>query len=551
MQRINQNVSTIVKLVFSLPSNRLILPAFHMAIFVLTQAVLVLRFHGDPHLIAVSLIGVLVYLFAVRYYAGRRVSFATIRRVSATHSFFLLVTFFITALFVALGRPMQGYISALSADFSLSYVILRGEFLERRAEPLLGLLVYFFFLLLPVYRAILRSLSVVELYFWAAAFAITALFFYAVDRFTRRVVGVKLSNLMQRVLDAWIVEYADGFEELMESFSSRVRARTYCLSFEDERGERTCIVVPPVHPGPFRSAGSANITEVLCDFFRSRGYANVVVLHSPSNHDMNLPSRRSVQEYLRQLDSPPAVRRASLFTVFSKENQFFQLLGVSSDAFDFVIVNPRTPMDDFPMGFMQRYYEVNSRRDRPLILVDAHNKLSTFVNSVPFESVLHESFPEPASSSLYLGFRSLLCSGMNEIGACGAQLIRISDGRSELRLVSVDSNNSTPQASEIVYRETGYLLVTTDTHVIKTITNKKGYWAFGELTDPYLLVKRIREAGDDLRPAKAELLEWDNEINVLGKDGLDKLRASMAFSISRFRYYGIALLALFIAALIY
>jgi putative membrane protein len=550
LQKTNQNVSTLFKIVFSLPSNRFVLPAFHIVLFVIIQIIITFAYKGDLYLIPFGFVGVIFYLLVLRYLTGKRVSFSTIRRVSATHSFFLLLTFLATVILVLLSKPLYSYISALSAVFSFSYVILRGEFLEGRLEPLVSLLFYYFFLLLPIYRAIEKSFNYVELYFWIAALIITAAFYYSVDRIALNKLGVKLPKLTQGVLDAWMVEYTEGFEKLLESNSIKIKTKTYCIKLKKD-GSSSCIIIPPVHPGPFKGVGSYNITEVIAEHFKKKGFDDVIVLHSASNHDMNLPSKKSMMEYIAQLDAGAEEKVIKAFKIFKEEGKYFAYHGISTDVCDLVITMPKIAMDDFPMGFMQILYNENKKREKDLIIVDSHSNLSSYVGNVDFYEPLKIKTPLPDFKELYFAVEKLDSSNMEEVGKCGVYRIEFSDGYSRLKILYVDSNNALPNVREAIYESTGYLVVTSDTHTVKTFANRKGYWAFGELTDIQKIIKMIKNKPDlNLEKVEASLLIWNNEISVIGEEGLNKLKQAMGLSLKFLKYYLAAICALFVFAVV-
>ena len=550
MQKTNQNVSTLFKILFSLPSNRFVLPGFHIVLFIIIQTIITFAYKGDLYLIPFGFVGVIFYLLVLRYLTGKRVSFSTIRRVSATHSFFLILTFLATVILVLLSKPLYAYISALSAVFSFSYVILRGEFLEGRIEPLVSLLFYYFFLLLPIYSVIEKSFNYIEIYFWIAALVITAAFYYSVDRMTLNKLGVKLSKITQGVLDAWMVEYTEGFEKLLESNSIKIKTKTYCIKLKQD-GSNSCIIIPPVHPGPFKGVGSYNITEVIAEHFKKKGFDDVIVLHSASNHDMNLPSKRSMMEYIAQLDTGAEEKAIKAYKVFKEEGRYFAYHGISTDVCDLVIMMPKITMDDFPMGFMQILYNENKKREKDLIIVDSHSNLSSYVGNVDFYEPLKIKTPLPDFKELYFAVEKLDSSNMEEVGKCGVYRIEFSDGYSRLKILYVDSNNALPNVREAIYESTGYLVVTSDTHTVKTFANRKGYWAFGELTDIQKIIKMIKNKPDlNLEKVEASLLIWNNEISVIGEEGLNKLKQAMGLSLKFLKYYLAAICALFVFAVV-
>jgi Predicted membrane protein len=212
---------------------------------------------------------------------------------------------------------------------------------------------------------------------------------------------------------------------------------------------------------------------------------------------------------------------------------------------------PKIAMDDFPMGFMQILYNENKKREKDLIIVDSHSNLSSYVGNVDFYEPLKIKTPLPDFKELYFAVEKLDSSNMEEVGKCGVYRIEFSDGYSRLKILYVDSNNALPNVREAIYESTGYLVVTSDTHTVKTFANRKGYWAFGELTDIQKIIKMIKNKPDlNLEKVEASLLIWNNEISVIGEEGLNKLKQAMGLSLKFLKYYLAAICALFVFAVV-
>jgi hypothetical protein len=75
LQKTNQNVSTLFKIVFSLPSNRFVLPAFHIVLFVIIQIIITFAYKGDLYLIPFGFVGVIFYFLVLRYLTGKECLF--------------------------------------------------------------------------------------------------------------------------------------------------------------------------------------------------------------------------------------------------------------------------------------------------------------------------------------------------------------------------------------------------------------------------------------------------------------------------------------------
>jgi len=72
-------------------------------------------------------------------------------------------------------------------------------------------------------------------------------------------------------------------------------------------------VATDVHPGPFYPVGSSNLPFTLYEWFRDRGYSPMI-LHSVSDHNLNLPSKKEVQNFLLSLDSLSSIASNSTCT---------------------------------------------------------------------------------------------------------------------------------------------------------------------------------------------------------------------------------------------
>ena len=58
------------------------------------------------------------------------------------------------------------------------------------------------------------------------------------------------------------------------------------------------MILPDLHPGPFHPVGGSNIPYQIYKTMNS----SAMVLHSISDHSLNLPSQQDVQDYLRELE---------------------------------------------------------------------------------------------------------------------------------------------------------------------------------------------------------------------------------------------------------
>ena len=76
-------------------------------------------------------------------------------------------------------------------------------------------------------------------------------------------------------------------------------------------GNQAAIVLPDVHPGPFSTVGGSNLPYVLFETFNK----SALIMHSVSDHSLNIPSKREVDKYVRELDRAVVVESGNVCSV--------------------------------------------------------------------------------------------------------------------------------------------------------------------------------------------------------------------------------------------
>jgi len=103
--------------------------------------------------------------------------------------------------------------------------------------------------------------------------------------------------VLQAFLAAWTDNNPYQMERISDSKARDKAVKTYIIKFGGVGSKETCIILPDVHPGPFSPVGGSNLPYILYDFF-SR---NAVIMHSVSDHSLNIPSKIELERYMRSL----------------------------------------------------------------------------------------------------------------------------------------------------------------------------------------------------------------------------------------------------------
>ena len=88
-------------------------------------------------------------------------------------------------------------------------------------------------------------------------------------------------------------------EELMEEHATETKVGTSQIRFSSEDKTKFTMVLPEIHPGPYHPVGGSNIPYLIYKNLSS----SAMVMHSISDHALNLPSRNEVDSYLKNLQN--------------------------------------------------------------------------------------------------------------------------------------------------------------------------------------------------------------------------------------------------------
>ena len=114
-----------------------------------------------------------------------------------------------------------------------------------------------------------------------------------------------------KTIQAYLASQGNDFtdaEEIMEKRSNETRVTTLQIRLstptsassqkEKEHGTKFTMILPDIHPGPYHPVGGSNIPYMIYKKMAS----SAMVMHSISDHSLNLPSKEQVEKYLKSLD---------------------------------------------------------------------------------------------------------------------------------------------------------------------------------------------------------------------------------------------------------
>ncbi|ABK77934.1 membrane protein [Cenarchaeum symbiosum A] len=323
-------------------------------------------------------------------------------------------------------------------------------------------------------------------------------------------------------------------ESIIEEQSSPSRVSTTQIRLNtggDGRDFR--IVLPDIHPGPYHPVGGSNIPYLIYKNLDS----SAMVMHSISDHSLNLPSQTEVKNYLSSLSHGAVVgegaRCAEPVTVQVNKARAAGLL-FGKTAVLCLSLSPHG-MEDIPLHIRNEIEQFSKSRGFDGVLaVDCHNAMGEGLSDADSADLLAASksaldaLRNREAHDLEFGYANSDDMGLDApdlaLGGIGILCLRINGKK--FFLGWADANNmENGVREEIVKRfsDSGRELIeicTSDTHYSTGVRNRNGYYQLGivskaaEIAGWYLDVAKRAEAG--IKPASFEVLEHVVSAKVMG-----------------------------------
>jgi putative membrane protein len=381
-----------------------------------------------------------------------------------------------------------------------------------------------------------------------ACFASAFLFVSLVDRAGRRAYGIPSIPLFKAFMLNWVVALNAPFEELLEKLGEDEDVEISFLKFDSSK-PKAAIIVPLVHPGPFKNIGSSLLPSMLKHEFEKEFGGDASVPLGILGHELDLASQAQNQKIIDHvITSAKFAASVNKATPFVRVTDGFvtascQVFG--NTAFLSFTLAPKTT-EDLPqeLGRIVREEAGKHGLDCPIV-VNAHNSIDDTVDmeeslgalravasnclekavslpSKPFEVGAATVFPKEFS----------LKDGMGP-GGITAIVVKVAEQKSAY--VVIDGNNLISGLREEILStltSAGFQeseVFTTDTHAVSAVVvGRRGYHPVGEVMNHETLLGYIKEAAKaaaaSLESCKAGCLTVVvPKVRVIGKARLESM----------------------------
>ena len=348
--------------------------------------------------------------------------------------------------------------------------------------------------------------------------------------------GVKSTHkLIQAYLSSLSKNNPSEVENILTERAKVSKVSTSQIRFHTKNANREFrLVLPDIHPGPFHPVGGSNIPYLI---YKNLG-SSAMVLHSVSNHSLNLPSQTEVSQYLESL-SKYSVAQEGLnctepVTVQINNARCVGLL-FGKTALLFLSLSPHG-MEDLPLHVKSEIEQFSKNRNfGQVLIVDCHNAMGEEISQNNSEDLLTASkscldtLMTKETYPLEFGYANSKDMDIKApdlaLGGIGILCLRINSKKYFLGWA--DANNMENGVREAVvnhFSKNGYDLIeicTSDTHyTTQGVRNRNGYYQFGLVTKPqdmanwYLEI--AKESEKNIESASFEILENEANVKVMG-----------------------------------
>ena len=464
--------------------------------------------------------------------------------------------YIVAGMLLAVGFRIGLFISVIGAS------TLRGV-LVAFIQPL----IFFFAFMPPSSYNLIATQSYAGFLFGAVLLIIGIVWTIMADRAGRP--GVKSTfGLLRAFLIAWSDNRVDMIEELIES-----RARDNIITTKVIRflfaDSQAAIVLPEVHPGPFSMVGGSDLPYVLYKRFSKRA----LVMHSVSDHSLNIPSKKELEKYVKDLGRMNTKEKGDTCTVPVQvriNNSTSTGIAFGNSAIVMLSLAP-AGMEDIPRSVSNELESFGSTIGfSDVLVVDCHNAMGKHLNDSDRNDLIAsarqclDQLRMGPQMHFKVGFASLddidhKMEPTEELGHGGLAVLVISIENKNYAIGWADSNNMENKArnrivSKINDNATMLEICSSDTHSTSGKRTREGYFALGTTTNPdeiaKVYIKLCSKALEIAAGSTFELSSAHSAIKVMGKEQFEDYSSALDRSVGVTKVFLAITVASFIAMLV-
>ncbi|MGN6560906.1 MAG: DUF2070 family protein [Candidatus Nitrosocosmicus sp.] len=351
-------------------------------------------------------------------------------------------------------------------------------------------------------------------------------------------------KILQAFLKAWTENKSEEMERIAEEKANSKMIKTFLLKLKTKK--EVLIVLPELHPGPFNPIGGSNLPYQIFKFFSN----SAMVMHSISDHSLNIPSYREVKKYLDSLNHSKFLESGNECTIpvsNSKNDCNCTGFALGKNVIIFLSKSP-SGMEDIPPD-VKIHLEQHSKKlgFEQILIIDAHNSMGEKIENTDEKNFIEigknclDKIKNSEQHPFKVGYSNsflITNQGKKETITKSPDL---GDGQFGLLILSIkdkkyclcwcDSNNMKNGIREKIIKMleiNGYSTIevcTSDTHSTSGKRNTKGYYTLGDITKEDKIIgifhQLVNIAEQSVNESTYEIYKSESQVMVMGNDQFD------------------------------
>ena len=427
-------------------------------------------------------------------------------------------------------------------------------------------LIFFFAFMPPSSYHSIATQSYAGFAFGALLLAIVIVWTVIADRAGRP--GVKSTfGLFRAFLIAWSENRVDTLEELIEARAHENVITTKVIRFSFA-SDQAVIILPEVHPGPFSMVGGSNLPFLLYERFSKRA----LVMHSVSDHSLNIPSKKEVEKYIKDLGQMTTTEKGDSCSApvqVKINNSTSTGIAFGNTAMVMLSLAP-TGMEDIPRSVSSELESFGAAIGFPdVLVVDCHNAMGRHLSDSDRKDLIAsakqclDQLKKQPQKHFRVGFASLddiddRIDRTEELGQGGLAVLVINVDNKNYAIGWADSNNMQNTVRNYIVSKmngdaTMLEICSSDTHSTSGKRTRVGYFALGTTTSPDKIAavyNQLCSKAIEMAAGSAfELACAQSAIKVMGKKQFEDYSTALDRSLNVTKIFVAITVASFIAIL--
>jgi putative membrane protein len=374
------------------------------------------------------------------------------------------------------------------------------------------------------------------------------LFLSSLDRLGQKTYSIPSLPLFRAFMLNWIVDLNAPLEELLEKLGENADVEVTLLKFDSSK-PKAAVIVPLVHPGPFKNVGSSLLPSLLKHEFEREFGCDTCVPLGILGHELDLASQAQNHKIVSQVIASAKFKASSdLASPFVKVTEGVaaascQIFGDTA-LLSFTLA-PKTT-EDLPQELGRIVCEEAEKYGlKSAMVVNAHNSINDTVDTEEYLDALQMAASKCLQKAVTLPTKQFMVGAAtvfpkefnlkDGMGTGGITAIVVQVEKQKTAYVVIDGNNMISGLREKILAALTSVgfdeseVFTTDTHAVSAVvTGRRGYHPVGEVMSHEVLIGCIcevaKKAEANLEASKAGCLRLVvPQVRVIGEARLQSM----------------------------